>query len=480
MKKSILIFSIVLAICCLFSSCDDTTIYTVTFKGVDGVSEQAVPKGRKATQPALTNQQENSNPGFAFVGWTLDGEDYDFDSPVTSDIVLVVKWGVKCTVVFNTGENGSYVEPEIVDYYTNLPQPTNPTRPGYNFVRWMMKDEDGTYPYNFESGQPVYQTYFELIAEWSPKEITIKYDANGGTVNGDLTSKEQKQWCGQSVSVSDVSSTELYCNGKCFIGWSVNKDGSGTVYHTGEKVTVSPNDGEDTVMTLYAVWQEEYTVGSKGPSGGLIIYDCDADNEETYTADDGTLKTNKDGLKSEDCGWRYIEAATSPLAGTYRFGYYRKTASGLCGTSADIGKGRSNTENITRLLGKAAYWKIGSSEETYTPEDGTEKTESIDPKGIYAAKACTDYSVTNSDNMTYDDWYLPSSEEFYQLYAIYSSFTAGRSAFVTGRYVTSTDIDASNCATAVAVVNDYVFRQYREYDDSLRSELYSVWPVRYF
>jgi uncharacterized repeat protein (TIGR02543 family) len=488
MKKCILLLSIVLAICCLFTSCDDTSICTVTFKGIDGVAEQAVPKGRKATQPALSTQQENSNPGFAFVGWTLDGDDYDFTAPVNEDLVLVVKWGVKCTVVFNTGEDGSSVDPEIIDYYTKLSMPTNPTRPGYTFVQWMMTDENGTYPYNFTTGQPVYQTYFELVAQWSPNEISIKYDANGGTLGDgvDLTNKEpNKFYSGSSYCVLDVSSSDLYWTGKTFMGWSVNEDGSGTVYHPGEAVTVKPNNGEEgTVMTLYAVWEaKEYRLGEFGPSGGLIIYDCDEDNDKTYSSENGTTLTNKDGLKSEECGWRYIEAAPAPLAGTYRFGYRRDSMEGQCGTSAEIGKGLSNTKTIYKVFGNEAYWQIDASSETYVAKEGEEeKTESLDPKGIYAAKACLDHSVKNSSNMTYDDWYLPSQEEFYQLYAIYSSFRVGRAAFVTGRYVTSTENSTDNkyCVSAVAVVNEYVFRQYKAFNDSPRSDLYSVWPVRYF
>ena len=61
-------------------------------------------------------------------------------------------------------------------------------------------------------------------------------------------------------------------------------------------------------------------VGHKGEAGGIIFYDCDADNEVG----------NPDGLKSVECGWRYLEAAPSDIevgnTKEFVFGYYRKAA----------------------------------------------------------------------------------------------------------------------------------------------------------
>ena len=40
-----------------------------------------------------------------------------------------------------------------------------------------------------------------------------------------------------------------------------------------------------------------YQVGDIGPAGGIIFYDCDADND----------MGNPDGLDSSICGWRYLK-----------------------------------------------------------------------------------------------------------------------------------------------------------------------------
>ncbi len=63
--------------------------YTVTFDsdGGSAVDAQTVKSGECATKPA-----DPTREGYTFKGWTLDGEAYDFSTPVTSDIALKASW----------------------------------------------------------------------------------------------------------------------------------------------------------------------------------------------------------------------------------------------------------------------------------------------------------------------------------------------------------------------------------------------------
>ena len=63
--------------------------WTVTFDsdGGNAVEAQRVAKGAKATKP-----EAPAKSGYAFRGWQLDGEDYDFDTAVTEDITLTATW----------------------------------------------------------------------------------------------------------------------------------------------------------------------------------------------------------------------------------------------------------------------------------------------------------------------------------------------------------------------------------------------------
>ena len=143
-------------------------------------------------------------------------------------------------------------------------------------------------------------------------------------------------------------------------------------------------------------------VGHKGEAGGIIFYDCDADNEVG----------NPDGLKSVECGWQYLEVAPSDITvgdtKEFVFGYYRKAAEddnryvsdytkydeSNC-TSKAVGTGKKNTELLVKAMGNAAY----------TKSSGTSNTSD------YAARLCDVYVFGG-----YDDWFLPSIGELELMY----------------------------------------------------------------
>ncbi len=138
-------------------------------------------------------------------------------------------------------------------------------------------------------------------------------------------------------------------------------------------------------------------IGSKGPAGGYIFYDCDLDNKEG----------NGDGLISSECGWRFLEAAPENI-GEAVFGYYRTSSNGknlyvngdvnyskaTC-TREEIGYGKSNTEMLVDAMEDSAY----------TRKSGAETTDK------YAAKMCADYALNG-----YNDWFLPSKGELNLMY----------------------------------------------------------------
>lgn len=67
------------------------TKYTVTFNsnGGSSVSSQTIAAGSKITKPS-----DPVRSGHKFVGWTLNGNLYNFNTPVNSNITLVAKWEV--------------------------------------------------------------------------------------------------------------------------------------------------------------------------------------------------------------------------------------------------------------------------------------------------------------------------------------------------------------------------------------------------
>ncbi len=196
-----------------------------------------------------------------------------------------------------------------------------------------------------------------------------------------------------------------------------------------------------------------YRVGGKGPAGGIIFYDCDADNDSTNNG------AGPDGLKSSACGWRYIEAAASDLSTEYCFGYdktFDANGEGTnhnVGTKTAIGTGKKNTEALVTKWGDKAYRWSGA-----TATD----------KEAYAAKACSDYSENGID-----DWYLPSKDELEEMYTVL--YKAGIGNMKADEYYwSSSEVDTSEGGRAwrLSIKND-------KFEDSDRDFRLYVRPIRY-
>ena len=147
---------------------------------------------------------------------------------------------------------------------------------------------------------------------------------------------------------------------------------------------VSCDDDNDESVAATAI---VYKVGDEGPAGGIIFYDCDADNEDD----------NADGLESSECGWRYLEAAPADLrivddeptvdstltgysnatSTAFIFGYYKVdgnnsyvngtttyNSSNCTGTA--IGTGKNNTKLLVDTMGTDYAYSSYSGSTTTT------------------------------------------------------------------------------------------------------------------
>ena len=463
MKKILIILLAVLSMLCVFTSCSDGSskaaekaeektpvYYSVTFKtGIDTTVEaQKVVSGAKATAPDTSSFTKE---GYEFEGWLLDGDEYDFNAPVTKDIVLVAKWTTKCTVVFLDVDGETAIcDVQIVDYMVKATKPADPVKAGYTFVKWVERNRA---EYNFE--RPVWNTYLELFAVWEANEYTVTYDANGATVSSSVPSGDKYTY-GNSFKASGIVTSGFSKVGCIFKGWALSKDGE-VAYKPGDDVTGEPNN-----MTLYAVWEDPgYSIRSIGPTGGTII----AVNEDT----------------SSDATWKYIEAAPAVI-GSYCFGYKRDvpdTENQPVGTTAaDIGAGKANTEKLVREMGEETpVYAESETVPVHTSGGAGATAERCDTKGVYAARACMDYSL-NKDGNTYDDWYLPSSGE------LLDQRTGYPRNIKTGLYITSTEINEEKCRLAfyVAGYTDSTGIPIPEWMDSQekdKSYMGYVLPVRY-
>lgn len=124
-----------------------------------------------------------------------------------------------------------------------------------NFYYTFTQNDD---PFNHLGALWIYGTcyYTVTVTDTSQQDITLTYDANGGT--GAPASETKTVTKGQSATFT-VSSTVPTREGYTFKGWSTVKGGE-VAYTGGNSITIS----KDT--TLYAVWEENTPDPGPGPT----------------------------------------------------------------------------------------------------------------------------------------------------------------------------------------------------------------------
>ena len=210
----------------------ETVTHTVTFDSAGGtpVDAQTVNHGEQAIDPGTPTRD-----GYAFTGWLLDGEPYDFATPVTGDVTLVAGWEetpdptpVTHTVTLDAGNGSQPVRVMVVDGEP-VGKPADPTYDGYTFAGWALDGE----PYNFDT--PVTGD-ITLTALWEkPAEYTVTFDTQGGTPVASQTVTEN----GTVTRPADPTR-----DGYTFKGWQLD----GADYDFTTPVTAD--------ITLTAVWEE--------------------------------------------------------------------------------------------------------------------------------------------------------------------------------------------------------------------------------
>lgn len=101
------------------------------------ILNQYVSYNSKVIEPAKPNKR-----GYVFVEWQLNGEKYDFNSKVTSNLVLCAKWAKEeyITIKFNTQSEYKINNIEILKG-TNIDKLEELIYEGYIFDGWYLGDK---------------------------------------------------------------------------------------------------------------------------------------------------------------------------------------------------------------------------------------------------------------------------------------------------------------------------------------------------
>lgn len=223
--------------------CLSNVYHSVIFDANGGslVQTQIVKHGDTAVY------KSTSRYGYEFLGWYLNGEKYDFSTPVTEKITLVAKWKKKDVekpsedketyIVDFDSNGGSHVPSQEVEEGNQVIKPENPTRDCYDFVGWYT-NASLTNKYDFST--PV-TSDMTLYAKWEENDTCketyrVKFDSNGGS----SVATQRVEEGDRAKEPNDPTRS-----GYEFLGW----------YLDGRKFNFNTRIYED--ITLEAKWEKE-------------------------------------------------------------------------------------------------------------------------------------------------------------------------------------------------------------------------------
>ena len=139
--------------------------YTVTFQS-EGGSEVAsqIRANTPADRPA-----DPTKEGYTFIGWYNGESEWDFETPVTTGLILTAKWQVNQYTITFKPENGGQDIVIKQDYGTAITPSAAPTRTGYTFAGW-----DKTIPATMPAEN------ITLTARWTVNQYTITFKPENG------------------------------------------------------------------------------------------------------------------------------------------------------------------------------------------------------------------------------------------------------------------------------------------------------------
>ena len=135
---------------------------TITFDTAGGseLSSKVVKCGTVTTQP-----KDPIKIGHKFIKWTYNNNDFDFSTPISSDMTLVAVYESKNCVVTFDEDGGTLVATIAVPYGSTIDNPPTTEKENSTFVEWRLNGN------KFDFTKPLMNDMciITLKAEWEPK-----------------------------------------------------------------------------------------------------------------------------------------------------------------------------------------------------------------------------------------------------------------------------------------------------------------------
>ena len=254
--------------------------YVVTFDGNGGLPETQQLEQIYDDNYKLSD--EIGRTGYTFEGWYTDPTEGDHITvadlyKTAGDQTLYAHWLInKYTVTFDSN-GGSEVEEQLVEYMNKAEIPDAPTKEGYRFNGWYIGEKE--FDFNSEVTDNI-----TLTAHWMANDYTVEFKKNSKKASGTMDAQSFKY-----DEEKALSENKFLREGYNFVGWNIEKDGTGTSYEDKATVKNLTSEHNDTVE-LFAQWEiKTFTVtfdtdgGSEVPSQTVEYKDKVDSNIEAPT-----------------------------------------------------------------------------------------------------------------------------------------------------------------------------------------------------
>ena len=167
------------------------------------------------------------------------------------DALIIGVFGVIIALILIFAINGGYyvqfetyggneIEKQKLNYGKYVAEPEIPIKPGYIFQHWVTsEDESLAKVWNFEEDKV--EGDLVLYAIWEAAEITVKFDLNGGNIQGNAKIEDRKIAFQEPYGDLPIPEKE----NATFVGWTCD----GVIVETDTPVTIN------ATHILTAVWE---------------------------------------------------------------------------------------------------------------------------------------------------------------------------------------------------------------------------------
>lgn len=191
------------------------------------IEDQYIEENSCVQKPSIKLQKT----GYTFKSWN-----YNFNTPITSDMVIEAQWDTDSYVITYDSNGGELDIEYVIVTYNELFTLDVPTKEGYTFLGWSYNGK----LINFEKW--LYTEDLTLVAQWEVETVTYEIDyiivgATGANLQRTYTNKEE------------VVLRTPYKVGYKFVGWYFESN------HSGERIYVLPKGTEGNII-LYSKWEK--------------------------------------------------------------------------------------------------------------------------------------------------------------------------------------------------------------------------------